>query len=162
MECRAESEAGTVEEDAMSAAPAVDLDYIGREARSRISFAEKHAEKFLALSKSAGVLLIDAKARLGHGNWYPWLEKHGICREKARKCMELVKNPEQAERRMEAHAEAQQRYREKSQSRDCDSPPAPTADPDKVVPLSLSRVVRKLTPEQQDDVRAYIKSKFGI
>lgn len=153
--------------DPREAAPAVDLDYIGREARSRISFAEKHAEKFLALSKSAGVLLKDAKAQLKHGEWLPWLARHGIAERTARRCMELVgMTEEQATASVEAKRahdrEYQRRRRETGTSRADMPPPAPRPSPSEVTSLPRSRVVSQLTDEQWEDVRGYIKSKFGI
>ena len=53
-----------------------DLATIGVELRRQVRLAEKYLAKALEHAIQAGELLIEAKARVGHGEWLPWLAEN--------------------------------------------------------------------------------------
>lgn len=71
------------------------LDVMGRRVRELIARAENDHLK-------AGCLLCEVKESMVHGEWIPWLIKHGIAKRTASRLMLEYRDPEATDRRREA------------------------------------------------------------
>jgi hypothetical protein len=72
--------------------PEPDLDRIARAIHSEIAEADRHLHDALRHALRAGELLAQAKARLQHGEWIPWLNENGFSRRTASHYMSLAAN----------------------------------------------------------------------
>jgi hypothetical protein len=93
----------------------LDLDFLGKRVARMLFDAETATDKARDLRAEAGRLLVEAKELLGHGQWLPWLEKHGIKARTAQASMKLAGMSE--DERAEARAEHARRNRESTQRR---------------------------------------------
>jgi hypothetical protein len=73
--------------------------------------ANRHREKYDQHARSAGLLLLEAKAEVAHGQWEAWLVEHGVKSRTAQRLMQEVKNPEAREERVQANREYNQTAR---------------------------------------------------
>lgn len=91
-----------------------ELNLKGRTIKAHLDSANKYRDKYNQHVRSAGILLIEAKALVEHGQWITWLEGHGINRRTAARVMGEHEHPErvdirraeQTERNHKAQAEA--------------------------------------------------------
>ena len=67
---------------------------------THIEKAEKYQEKAVNNEISAALLLIEAKEKLGHGNYTPWLELHGIAQRTASRLIAEHMDPAKRAARM--------------------------------------------------------------
>ena len=83
----------------------VDVDMCGREAKKEGQLGDEHGQKSEAHYIKAGEWLIKAKASLPHGQWLPFLARHGINERTAQKWVARIESPEQHERDVELKRE---------------------------------------------------------
>lgn len=154
----------------------------GRTIKAHIDRANSHLTKYDQHAKSAGILLAEAKAEVPHGQWYAWLDEHGIKHSTASKLMRDHSRPESAEikRQYDRAYRAKEREQNATTRSDLDSKPTPsprpvnskptpnpqpTAEVKVLVHERVRRMVSELTEEQAgamednwDAVVAFLKT----
>lgn len=156
----------------------VDLALWGRQAKAHLDMAAKHKEKYWNNGKSAGLLLIQAKAKLKHGQWEPYLEKHDIPKSTANLWIARVNDPAQIEAKQAYDRQYQEEKRaQTTTTRGHFTPPpqqpkAASPEPEQpprkhyeeraqVVPIVIKRITTqlpRLTEAQLVEVEQFIKS----
>lgn len=148
----------------------------GKTIKAHLSAADRHDQKATDHRTSAALLLIEVKASLGHGQWIPWLQEHGISPRTARQLMQEHADPAAEEKRKTYDREFRRRERAEQngttravfnqphrpfQARyeDHQAPKAARPEPAEVKRLGharLKQAIDQLTDEQVDLVLKFI------
>lgn len=141
----------------------------GRTIKAHIDRANKHKDKYHQHARSAGILLIEAKAEVEHGQWLPWLDGHGIKQQTAHRLMAEYRDPaltiarREDSRKREAAVRLAANHPHVSDLPDPPKPEptAPRQESATVLRLTHARatqMISKLTEEQVELVIEFIKT----
>ena len=152
----------------------IDLDLNGRQIKHHLAAADRHERGVTDHNKSAAMLLIECKRSLKHGEWLPWLDKHGIGEQRAQRLIFQNSDPQAEKILRERKAERDdKRTADAKASRDrmanpsrhqgfaVDNSDYPEPKPKQITPPEYTEVVRiskTLTAEKLRLVINYINT----